>query len=220
MRPPATHDRVLAILCDGARPDVMMKMAAAGELPVVKQHFVDAGGFRSGTSVFPTVSGPAHLPMLTGAHPGRANLPGIRWAERPSGKLGFAGRTRSYMTPFRGAKLERDVPAGVTTLFEHVEGLADINTWFVRGCPDKARFTKNTMRNHGLFYLCVARPTPARSGCHDVARRGLTIDISPTSRMAPTTKRSPGFDMAGHRMTFHVLLKKDPESSKITRQSK
>lgn len=144
MRPPATHDRVLAILCDGARPDVMMKMAAAGELPVVKKHFVDAGGFRSGTSVFPTVSGPAHLPMLTGAHPGRANLPGIRWAERPSGKLGFAGRTRSYMTPFRGAKLERDVPAGVTTLFEHVEGLADINTWFVRGCPDKARFTKNT----------------------------------------------------------------------------
>lgn len=140
----ATHDRVLAILCDGARPDVMAKLAAAGEMPVVKQHFIDRGGFRAGTSVFPTVSGPAHLPMLTGAHPGRANLPGIRWAERPtsSGRLGFLGRTRSYMTPFRSPKLAVDVDASVTTLFQHIDGLADINTWFLRGCPSKSRFTR------------------------------------------------------------------------------
>src|SRR5687768_14312766 len=138
----ATHDRVLAILCDGARPDVIEQLAASGDMPVVKEHFIDRGGFRAGTSVFPTVSGPAHLPMLTGAHPGRANLPGIRWAERPSSKLGFLGRTRSYMTPFRSPKLQVDVTANVTTLFQHVDGLADINTWFLRGCPSKSRFTR------------------------------------------------------------------------------
>ncbi len=129
------------ILADGARPDVMVDMAKAGELPVLKRHFLDPGGFRSASSVFPTVSGPAHLPVLTGAHPGRANLPGIRWAERP-GALGFFGRTRSYMAPFRQSKLARDVDRNVTTLFQHVDGLADVNTWFVRGCLARARRTR------------------------------------------------------------------------------
>ena len=135
------YDRVLVILCDGARPDVMQRLMAASEMPVVKQHFFDRGGFRAATSVFPTVSGPAHLPVLTGAHPGRANLPGIRWAERP-GRLGFLFRTRSYMAPFRPFKLAYDVAPGVTTLFQHVEGMADVNTWFVRGCPARARRTR------------------------------------------------------------------------------
>ena len=135
------RDSLLAILVDGARPDVIARLVAAGEMPVMKRTFFDPGGFRHATSVFPSVSGPAHLPILTGAHPGRANLPGIRWAERP-GRLGFLGRTRSYMAPFRQLKLARDVSPDVGTLFQHVEGLADVNTWFVRGCPARARRTR------------------------------------------------------------------------------
>jgi len=77
------RDSLLAILVDGARPDVIARLVGAGEMPVMKRTFFDVGGFRHATSVFPSVSGPAHLPILTGAHPGRANLPGIRWAERP-----------------------------------------------------------------------------------------------------------------------------------------
>lgn len=134
-------DSLLAILVDGARPDVIARLVAAGELPVMKRTFFDCGGFRQATSVFPSVSGPAHLPILTGAHPGRANLPGIRWAERP-GAFGFLGRTRSYMAPLRQLKLAGDVSAEVGTLFQHVEGLADVNTWFVRGCPARARRTR------------------------------------------------------------------------------
>jgi len=129
------------VLADGARPDVIQKLVAAGEMPRFKQHFSDAGGLAQATSVFPTVTGPAHLPVLSGAHPGRANIPGIRWAERPVGR-GFLGRTRSYMTPFRQWKLERDLPPSVTTLFAHVPGMADINTMFVRGCPGRARLTR------------------------------------------------------------------------------
>jgi len=140
---PARWDGVLAILADGARPDIMAELAAAGEMPSLKQHFVDRGGFRTAVGVFPTVSGPAHLPLLTGMHPGQANLPGIRWAERPTGGRGrFLFRTRSYMALGRAWKLERDVPPAVTTLFHHLPGVADVNTWFVRGCPAKARFTR------------------------------------------------------------------------------
>ncbi|MES1166003.1 MAG: alkaline phosphatase family protein [Verrucomicrobiota bacterium] len=136
-------DGVLAILADGARPDIMAELAAAGEMPVLKQHFVDRGGFRTATGVFPTVSGPAHLPLLTGMHPGQANLPGIRWAERPTGGRGsFLFRTRSYMALGRAFKLKRDIPPGVTTLFHHLPSIADINTWFVRGCPASARLTR------------------------------------------------------------------------------
>jgi hypothetical protein len=134
-------DSLLAILVDGARPDVIARLVAAGEMPVMKRTFFDRGGFRHATSVFPSVSGPAHLPILTGAHPGRANLPGIRWAERP-GRFGFLGRTRSYMAPLRQMKLAGDVSAEVGTLFQHVDGLADVNTWFVRGCPARARRTR------------------------------------------------------------------------------
>jgi hypothetical protein len=134
---------VLAFLVDGARADVLARMAQAGELPTLQRHFIDRGGMATATSVFPTVSGPAHLPLLAGVHPGTANLPGIRWAERPTGRRGwFFGRTRSYMAPFRAWKLERDVPAGISTLFAHVPAMADVNTWFVRGCPGPARRTR------------------------------------------------------------------------------
>jgi hypothetical protein len=142
-RPQAAWDGVLAILADGARPDVMASLAAAGELPHFKEHIVDRGGFRTATGVFPTVSGPAHLPFLTGMHPGQANLPGIRWAERPvAGRGRFLFRTRSYMSLGRAFKIERDIPANVTTMFQHLEGMADVNTWFVRGCPARARMTR------------------------------------------------------------------------------
>jgi hypothetical protein len=134
---------VLALLADGARADVVARLAAAGELPALQRHFLARGGMATATSVFPTVSGPAHLPVLTGVHPGAANLPGIRWAERPTGGAGrFLLRTRSYMAPWRAWKLERDVPAEVRTLFAHVPNLADVNTWFVRGCPARARRTR------------------------------------------------------------------------------
>jgi hypothetical protein len=135
--------KVLAFLVDGARADVMARMAEAGELPALRRHFFDRGGFATATSVFPTVSGPAHLPLLAGIHPGSANLPGIRWAERPQGHSGrFFGRTRSYMAPLRAYKLERDVPKWITTLFAYVPEMADVNTWFVRGCPTSARRTR------------------------------------------------------------------------------
>jgi len=138
-----TWKGVLAILADGARPDVMLAMARTGAMPNLKKHFMDRGGFRTATGVFPTVSGPAHLPMLTGMHPGQANLPGIRWAERPTrGRGRFLGRTRSYMALGRAFKIERDIPPTVTTLFEHLPGVADVNTWFVRGCAWRARMTR------------------------------------------------------------------------------
>jgi len=46
------------------------------------------------------------------------------------------------MAPFRALKLERDVPSSISTLFAHIPSMADVNTWFVRGCPADARKTR------------------------------------------------------------------------------
>ena len=128
---------VLALLVDGARADVLARMAQAGELPALQSHFVDRGGLATATSVFPTVSGPAHLPLLAGVHPGAANLPGIRWAERPSGRRGVfrphavLHGTFSCLEAGTGCSLAHHHPLA------HVPDMADVNTWFVRGCPGR-----------------------------------------------------------------------------------
>jgi hypothetical protein len=137
------RNAVLALLLDGARADVLGNMAAVGDLPNLKRHFVDRGGLATATSVFPTAGVPAHLPLLTGLHPGSANLPGTRWVERPTAGRGrFWGRTHSYGGPLRRWQLERDVPRTVATLFAHVPNLADVNTELVRGCARRARLTR------------------------------------------------------------------------------
>jgi hypothetical protein len=185
---------VLALLVDGARADVVARLAAAGELPTLQRHFIDGGGMATATSVFPTVSGPAHLPLLAGVHPGTANLPGIRWAERPTGKRGwFLGRTRSYMAPFRAWKLERDVPSKVHTLFSHVSAMADVNTWFVRGCPSSARQTRWSKPTAFLRSLL----TRNWHSSEDQAERALlrALELGYTSVHAVF----PAIDELGHR---------------------
>jgi predicted AlkP superfamily pyrophosphatase or phosphodiesterase len=67
-------------------------------------------------SCFPSTTGPAYFPLLTGCTPGRANVPGIRWFDRtrPT-RSAFPHRgLRSYVGP-DARKLSTDTKA--TTLF-------------------------------------------------------------------------------------------------------
>jgi hypothetical protein len=188
----ALFDGVLVVLADGARPDVIERLVAAGEMPRFRQHFPKRG-LGQATSVFPTVTGPAHLPVLTGAHPGRANLPGIRWAERPRGWGGFLGRTRSYMTPLKQWKLERDLPPAITSLFRHVPGMADINTMFVRGCPGRARLTRYSKA--AAFVRSLVTKDWYASDLQAEAAVGRSIDRGFPSAFAVF----PAVDELGHR---------------------
>ena len=73
--------RVIMVLLDGAAYDTTAALLAAGELPALEQIAAD-GSFRMATTVFPSTTGPAYVPFLTGAFPGSANIPGFRWFER------------------------------------------------------------------------------------------------------------------------------------------
>src|SRR5438046_8894624 len=74
--------KVVCILVDGARPDVLRELLAEGDLPNPARWVIEPGGMAVGTTVFPSTSGVAYIPFLFGRYPGTADVPGIRWLDR------------------------------------------------------------------------------------------------------------------------------------------
>jgi len=59
------------VLVDGARSDVFYDMLGQGLLPNIEKHVVKRGVVvKDAVTVFPSTTGPAHAPFLTGAFPG------------------------------------------------------------------------------------------------------------------------------------------------------
>ncbi len=74
--------RAFFLLLDGARTDIFEQQLARGDLPNLARYMVEPGAYRPATTVFPSVTGVAYIPYLTGMFPGRANIPGYRWFDR------------------------------------------------------------------------------------------------------------------------------------------
>ena len=70
------------ILADGAREDVFRRLLEEGKLPHIQKEIVERGSYAKGVTVFPSTTGPAYFPFLTGHHPGTLNVPGIRWFDK------------------------------------------------------------------------------------------------------------------------------------------
>ena len=173
----------LFILLDGARPDVMAKLAASGELPNIDRYLTGEGGALTGTTCLPSSTSLAYLPMLTGQYPGPANVPGTRWVDKEvfgSGSFFHSGH-RSYVGPGL-ARFDQDLAEGVETLFEL--------------CPDSLAFRSEIRR--GLQaprqnrYWRLAAPLLAlghytrRSGLADrIVIRGLRRELRRMSGERP-----------------------------------
>lgn len=94
-----SYKRCLMILADGARYDCFQKLLEAGELPNIQKELVSRGTYAKGVTAFPSTTGPAYFPFLTGCLPGTLNVPGIRWFDKqayanPSKKM---RKFRSYV---------------------------------------------------------------------------------------------------------------------------
>ncbi|MDO8526825.1 MAG: alkaline phosphatase family protein [Deltaproteobacteria bacterium] len=76
------YERVIMILADGAREDVFRDLLAKGELPHIEKEIVGPGTLANGITTFPSTTGPAYFPFLTGCFPGTLNVPGIRWFDK------------------------------------------------------------------------------------------------------------------------------------------
>ena len=126
--------RVVCILVDGARHDVLRELLARGDLPNLARWIVEPGGMAVGTTVFPSTTGVAYIPILFGRYPGPANVPGIRWLDRAGLSGGPVARwraARSYCGPQAGW-INRDIHSG-PSLFELVPQSLAICTPIVRG---------------------------------------------------------------------------------------
>lgn len=132
-------DHGIFFLMDGFRPDVLKKLIDEGKLPNIKKIFVDEGTFWNGTTVFPSTTGPAYLPMVTGCYPGTCNVPGIRWVDREHFENGNWSKkgTRSYVG-YESFFFNKDVSSDVKTIFEVFPNHLSIHNLANRGVSKSA----------------------------------------------------------------------------------
>jgi hypothetical protein len=112
-RAPLRSDRYgVIILVDGLRADMFREMLDAGDLQNIKTHLVDRGTMvESCVSTFPSTTGPAHLPFITGVMPGYNDCPGLRWVDRSRRKI------RDYCT-LENVLFNNDFPRSNHTIYE------------------------------------------------------------------------------------------------------
>lgn len=148
----ARFERCLFLLLDGARPDVLEDLAARGKLPEISETFFVRGEFRHATSVFPTTTGPAYVPLLTGCFPGTADLPGIRWLDKEvfsRGRLNLRA-VRSYVGP-ESYLMNRDLSPRLRTLFELLRPSHTVFSVLNRGVDSRGNHTQ-VLRTLLAFY--------------------------------------------------------------------
>ncbi|MFQ5530056.1 MAG: alkaline phosphatase family protein [Gemmatimonadota bacterium] len=137
---PSDERRATLLLLDGARGDVFLRLAADGDLPNLSRYVLDPGGVVPATTVFPSTTGVAYLPFLTGCYPGTCDVPGIRWLDRRT----YRGRwwsdrehVRSYCG-YQADRLNGDVRPNLASLFDRVDDVAVLASPFTRGLDGRA----------------------------------------------------------------------------------
>lgn len=108
--------RLLLVVADGVRPDVLAEEMASGRAPALAALRAQ-GGLHEVTSSFPSVTGPAYVPFIMGRHPASVGMPGLRWFDRTRTLRFATGASRSYA----GIDIwhaDHDVARDAPTLFE------------------------------------------------------------------------------------------------------
>jgi predicted AlkP superfamily pyrophosphatase or phosphodiesterase len=123
------------LVADGLTPATLASAVHNGDVPELAA--LAANGEHVITTVFPSVTGVAYIPMLTGTHPAESGVPGLRWYDRSRGLSAFTGYSRSYVgTQIRA--INDDVSPSVTTLFELAGGNAlGAESMITRGLPKR-----------------------------------------------------------------------------------
>lgn len=110
------HRRLLLVVADGVRPDVMQEEIDAGRAPALAA-LRARGSMHAISSSFPSVTGPAYVPFLMGRHPASVGLPGLRWYDRARSLSWAPAQARSY-AGIDIWHVDGDVHADAPTLLE------------------------------------------------------------------------------------------------------
>ncbi len=170
----------IMILADGARADVMEDLVRSGRLPAIGDHLASGGTLGQALSAFPSTTGPAYLPFLTGCYPGTCNVPGIRWfdKDRFAAKRFSKDRFRSYVGP-ESFYLNGDIARSRRTLFELVPKSVNVFSSVNRGVGFAGDLTKFSR----IWYWYYA---------HLTDHWGL-IDEAATEKTVRALRQSPEF---------------------------
>ena len=126
----------MILVADGLTPDTLNATIRSGEVPELAA-LSDTSGLNIVTTVFPSVTGVAYIPMLTGMHPADAGVPGLRWYDRRRRLPALFGHSRSYV----GAQIRAmnaDLSADATTIYEDVDGNSlGVESVVTRGLPER-----------------------------------------------------------------------------------
>ncbi len=166
--------RVVLILVDGLRPDVAEAALARGELPALAE-LTARGGVARGVTVFPSTTGVAYLPFLTGCTPGRCNIPSIRWLDR-NRYTGNWWRERELVRSYCGyqaGRLDGDITPGVRTIFELVPESLGIFTPVARGLTPQ----RNPASTERQFWGALAHIAEWHQPADNAVRRHLLKGI-------------------------------------------
>lgn len=173
--------RVIYYLVDGAHIDVIGELIEKGELPNFKR-IIDEGTFRKATTCFPSTTGPAYLPFLTGHFPGTMDITGIRWFDKKEFKRKRWFNTnsmRSYCGPEAGL-FNTDMHADKPTLLELLGRSYNLYNMITRGVSDAFDIGK---KGKGLLYMRA-----------HFMMRNHPVDEQGHNRIMEMLKKDPDFD--------------------------
>jgi len=143
--------RVIYYLADGAHTAVLQELLQQGHLPNIKR-ITEEGTYRTATTCFPSTTGPAYLPFLTGHFPGSMHITGIRWFDKVEFKRqrwGNKQAIRSYCGP-EASLFNSDLPVDKPTLLELLGRSYNVYNMITRGVPDAFDLGK---KGKSLAYL-------------------------------------------------------------------
>lgn len=174
-------NRVIFFLLDGARPDILNQELALGHLPNIARYLVEPGTNQSMVTVFPSTTGPAYLPFITGMHPGTCNIPGIRWFDKASyAKRGWSFKSfRSYVG-LETYLMNHDLNPAIKTAYDIFNNPYSVMNMINRGVRKK----NNTTRHSRIWYYYYAHLTDHWS----------FIDKATTRNIISIIKNKPDFD--------------------------
>ena len=146
------YKHCILILADGARPDVLFDLEAKGDLPNLSKEFKEKGTAKTMLSCFPSTTGPAYLPYVTGAFPGTCNVPGIRWFDKARyAKKGWGfGSFRSYCG-LEADLFDSDMNQDIKTAWEIFPNSKSIYNGVRKGLPKKRDITSSTRTWHYYY---------------------------------------------------------------------
>lgn len=126
-------DRVVFLVLDGARMRTFDEMLKGGELPRLADLAARGALVERAVGAFPSTTGPAYAPFVTGGLTGKSHLPGIRWFDRARGIY------RVYCGTDTGGAIDADLNPDLKTVYELLPPTDSLSVFgFIeRGCRQK-----------------------------------------------------------------------------------